>query len=154
MRCSAPKKVSRSTPRSAISVRGRFHFPLFPQRAWRREISRARAKRRGERGDVDANSDDAAIDRAPLDNVHPLAGRQFDDANVRFGAVVFLAADARLLGGGGGFVRGALAQEVIAEAEVRGAVWNARNVSERAVAARERCRVVAVNGLELDIRPE
>jgi len=40
------------------------------------------------------------------------------------------------------------------KAEVRGAVWNARNVSERAVAARERCRVVAVNGLELDIRPE
>jgi len=27
-------------------------------------------------------------------------------------------------------------------------------VSERAVGARERCRVVAVNGLELDIRPE
>jgi membrane protein implicated in regulation of membrane protease activity len=40
------------------------------------------------------------------------------------------------------------------KAEVRGAQWNARNVSERAVAARERCRVVAVNGLELDIRPE
>ena len=40
------------------------------------------------------------------------------------------------------------------KAEVRGALWNARNVSERAVAARERCRVVAVNGLELDIRPE
>ena len=40
------------------------------------------------------------------------------------------------------------------KAEVRGALWNAHNVSERAVAARERCRVVAVNGLELDIRPE
>ena len=40
------------------------------------------------------------------------------------------------------------------KAEVRGALWNARNVSERAVGARERCRVVAVNGLELDIRPE
>jgi membrane protein implicated in regulation of membrane protease activity len=40
------------------------------------------------------------------------------------------------------------------KAEVRGAVWNARNVGERAVGARERCRVVAVNGLELDIRPE
>jgi membrane protein implicated in regulation of membrane protease activity len=40
------------------------------------------------------------------------------------------------------------------KAEVRGALWNARNVSERTVGARERCRVVAVNGLELDIRPE
>ena len=40
------------------------------------------------------------------------------------------------------------------KAEVRGALWNARNVSERAVGARERCRVVAINGLELDIRPE
>ena len=40
------------------------------------------------------------------------------------------------------------------KAEVRGALWNAHNVGERAVGARERCRVVAVNGLELDIRPE
>jgi membrane protein implicated in regulation of membrane protease activity len=40
------------------------------------------------------------------------------------------------------------------KAEVRGAVWNARNVAQRAVAAHERCRVVAVNGLELDIQPE
>jgi membrane protein implicated in regulation of membrane protease activity len=40
------------------------------------------------------------------------------------------------------------------KAEVRGAVWNARNVADRAVAERERCRVVAVNGLELDIQPE
>jgi membrane protein implicated in regulation of membrane protease activity len=40
------------------------------------------------------------------------------------------------------------------KAEVRGALWNARNVSERTVGARERCRVVAINGLELDIRPE
>jgi membrane protein implicated in regulation of membrane protease activity len=40
------------------------------------------------------------------------------------------------------------------KAEVRGTLWNARNVSERTVGARERCRVVAINGLELDIRPE
>jgi len=40
------------------------------------------------------------------------------------------------------------------KAEVRGAVWNARNVATRAVAVNERCRVVAVNGLELDIQPE
>jgi membrane protein implicated in regulation of membrane protease activity len=40
------------------------------------------------------------------------------------------------------------------KAEVRGALWNAHNVSSRAVVAHERCRVVAVNGLELDIQPE
>ena len=40
------------------------------------------------------------------------------------------------------------------KAEVRGAVWNARNVADRALAVHERCRVVAVNGLELDIQPE
>ena len=40
------------------------------------------------------------------------------------------------------------------KAQVRGSVWNARNVADRAVAMNERCRVVAVNGLELDIRPE
>jgi membrane protein implicated in regulation of membrane protease activity len=40
------------------------------------------------------------------------------------------------------------------KAEVRGALWNAHNVSSRAVAAQQRCRVVAVNGLELDIQPE
>jgi membrane protein implicated in regulation of membrane protease activity len=40
------------------------------------------------------------------------------------------------------------------KAEVRGAVWNARNVADRALLAKERCRVVAVNGLELDIQPE
>ena len=40
------------------------------------------------------------------------------------------------------------------KAEVRGSVWNARNVANRAVGVNERCRVVAVNGLELDIQPE
>jgi membrane protein implicated in regulation of membrane protease activity len=40
------------------------------------------------------------------------------------------------------------------KAEVRGALWNARNIAPRAVLAHERCRVVAVNGLELDIQPE
>jgi inner membrane protein len=48
----------------------------------------------------------------------------------------------------------ALAPGARGKAEVRGAVWNAHNVGERTVGARERCRVVAVNGLELDIRPE
>ena len=40
------------------------------------------------------------------------------------------------------------------KAELRGAVWAAHNVSTTAVTAGQRCRVVAVNGLQLDIRPE
>ena len=39
-------------------------------------------------------------------------------------------------------------------AELRGTVWAAHNVSPTAVIAGQRCRVVAVNGLQLDIRPE
>ena len=40
------------------------------------------------------------------------------------------------------------------KAEVRGALWNAHNVGASPVADRERCRVVAVNELELDIQSE
>ena len=39
-------------------------------------------------------------------------------------------------------------------AELRGTVWSAHNVGATAVGAGQRCRVVAVNGLQLDIRPE
>ena len=39
-------------------------------------------------------------------------------------------------------------------AELRGTLWSAHNVSPTAVTAGQRCRVVAVNGLQLDIRPE
>jgi membrane protein implicated in regulation of membrane protease activity len=39
-------------------------------------------------------------------------------------------------------------------AELRGTMWTVRNVDPATVAAGERCRVVAVRGLELDIRPE
>lgn len=39
-------------------------------------------------------------------------------------------------------------------AEVRGATWMARNVDATPVDSGERCRVVAVRGLELDIRSE
>ena len=39
-------------------------------------------------------------------------------------------------------------------AELSGTVWTARNVGDTAVAAGQRTRVVAVNGLQLDIRPE
>ncbi len=39
-------------------------------------------------------------------------------------------------------------------AEVRGAAWTVRNVDTVPVESGERCRVVAVRGLELDIRSE
>lgn len=39
-------------------------------------------------------------------------------------------------------------------AELRGSTWTARNVAPSAVMAGERCRVVAVHQLEIDIRPE
>jgi hypothetical protein len=39
-------------------------------------------------------------------------------------------------------------------AEVRGAMWTVRNVEAVSVESGERCRVVAVRGLELDIRSE
>jgi len=39
-------------------------------------------------------------------------------------------------------------------AELRGSTWNARNVDDGMLNAGERCRVVAVRGLEIDIRPE
>jgi membrane protein implicated in regulation of membrane protease activity len=39
-------------------------------------------------------------------------------------------------------------------AELRGATWNARNVGATVISAGQRCRVVAVNGLQLDILPE
>ena len=39
-------------------------------------------------------------------------------------------------------------------AELRGARWNARNVSAMTLTAGQRCRVVAVQGLTLDIRSE
>jgi membrane protein implicated in regulation of membrane protease activity len=39
-------------------------------------------------------------------------------------------------------------------AELRGAMWNVRNVDNAGLASGERCRVIAVRGLELDIRSE
>ncbi len=39
-------------------------------------------------------------------------------------------------------------------ATLRGSMWSARNVDVSALASGERCRVVAVRGLELDIRSE
>jgi membrane protein implicated in regulation of membrane protease activity len=40
------------------------------------------------------------------------------------------------------------------QAEMRGSIWQARNVDRSPVAAGQRCRVVAVDGLVLDIRLE
>ena len=39
-------------------------------------------------------------------------------------------------------------------AELRGTAWDARNVDAAPIAAGQRCRVVAVQGLTLDIRAE
>jgi membrane protein implicated in regulation of membrane protease activity len=39
-------------------------------------------------------------------------------------------------------------------AELRGTTWNARNVGGTAISPGQRCRVVAVNGLQLDILAE
>jgi membrane protein implicated in regulation of membrane protease activity len=39
-------------------------------------------------------------------------------------------------------------------AELRGSSWNVRNAATGPLAAGQRCRVVGVNGLMLDIRPE
>ena len=39
-------------------------------------------------------------------------------------------------------------------AELRGTTWSARNVGQALLAAGQRCRVVAVEGLTLDITPE
>lgn len=39
-------------------------------------------------------------------------------------------------------------------AELRGTMWAAHNVGAATAGAGQRCRVVAVNGLQLDIRPE
>ena len=59
----------------------------------------------------------------------------------------------------GGSLIGELAGAAIASgqhgrAEVRGAIWTARNIDAVPVESGERCRVVAVRGLELDIRSE
>lgn len=49
---------------------------------------------------------------------------------------------------------GAIASGDHGRAEMRGAMWSVRNVDDGGVSAGERCRVVGVRGLELDIRPE
>jgi membrane protein implicated in regulation of membrane protease activity len=40
------------------------------------------------------------------------------------------------------------------QAELRGTTWSARNVGDMPLSAGQRCRVVAVDGLMLNLRPE
>ena len=49
---------------------------------------------------------------------------------------------------------GPIAAGQYGRAELRGSTWTVGNVGDGAVVAGERCRVVAVRGLELDIRSE
>jgi membrane protein implicated in regulation of membrane protease activity len=49
---------------------------------------------------------------------------------------------------------GAIASEAVGQVELRGTVWNARNVGEAAIAAGQRCRVRRVEGLTLWVRAE
>jgi inner membrane protein len=49
---------------------------------------------------------------------------------------------------------GVIAPGARGRAELRGTMWSARNVGEALLGAGQRCRVVAVEGLTLDITPE
>jgi hypothetical protein len=48
----------------------------------------------------------------------------------------------------------AIAPGAVGRVEMRGAAWSARNAGPTPVAANQRCRVVAVDGLLLEIRAE
>ena len=52
------------------------------------------------------------------------------------------------------FVSEAIAPGEHGRAELRGSTWTARNIDPSPLARGQRCRVVAVRGLELDLRPE
>jgi len=47
-----------------------------------------------------------------------------------------------------------IAPNALGKAELRGAQWNARNVSDAPIVQSERCRVVRVDGLTLEIQGE
>jgi membrane protein implicated in regulation of membrane protease activity len=53
-----------------------------------------------------------------------------------------------------GTVSGELPPGAIGKIEVRGASWSARNASEAVLRPGTRCRVIAVDGLMLDVAPE
>jgi len=78
--------------------------------------------------------------RRPLLARMRLADPGKDDVDSLVGAVA-MAADSIVPGGHG-------------HAELRGTTWSARNVSDVPLTAGQRCRVVAVQGLMLDLRSE
>lgn len=47
-----------------------------------------------------------------------------------------------------------LAPHAVGKVELRGTSWSARNASDAAIAAGQRCRVARVEGLMLHVRPE
>lgn len=49
---------------------------------------------------------------------------------------------------------GEIAVDAVGQAQLRGTVWSARNVSKRPLAAGERCLVKRVEGLTIYLRPE
>jgi membrane protein implicated in regulation of membrane protease activity len=53
-----------------------------------------------------------------------------------------------------GVVAGELVPGAIGKVEVRGSAWSARNTSGSVLAPGTRCRVLAVDGLMLDVAPE
>ena len=79
------------------------------------------------------------IFRRPLLDRMRLRDRGKDDVDSLVGAV---AVAAEPIGPGGH-----------GQAELRGSTWSARNVGERPLTAGQRCRVVAVEGLMLDLSP-
>jgi membrane protein implicated in regulation of membrane protease activity len=78
--------------------------------------------------------------RRPLLGRMRLRDRGKDDVDSLVGAVAVTAGP---IGPGGH-----------GQAELRGTTWSARNVGDAALTAGQRCRVVAVEGLMLDLRSE
>jgi membrane protein implicated in regulation of membrane protease activity len=77
--------------------------------------------------------------RRPLLERMRLRDRGKDDVDSLVGAVAMTAGP---IGAGGH-----------GQAELRGTMWSARNVGDMPLTAGQRCRVVAVEGLMLDLRP-
>jgi membrane protein implicated in regulation of membrane protease activity len=64
------------------------------------------------------------------------------------------ATDVDALVGEVAFAADAIPPGAYGRAELRGSTWTARNLDSAPLVARQRCRVVAVRGLELDIRSD
>jgi hypothetical protein len=79
-----------------------------------------------------------AIFRRPL--LQWMRGREVDNVDTLVGEVAFPT--------------DLIAPGEHGRAELRGSTWSARNIDGSPVARGQRCRVIAVRGLELDLRPE